>query len=1158
MNQEINNQTTLFRFVSLRSAELTKKEDQDKRFIFHPDYKTGPFFNAIKNNVSNQSKWKAMQIACETFLAFKNEKEVEAINADFFKLADFATRNKNTLDLKELNEKINTLNPLDLKIELNLWDNLFYQVITQKSFYVKESIIQLLVLNNVIKNKLFFSIRDFNELIAKQLLLAKVVLPVELFEEDTNLSNNSNALKLVENQRESNDYIHQELIEAKEIAEAKITAQNSEFLITELKKIELNHYDTYQKEYDKQVKLYQARIKPTIVAYQKKYKEEQRKLCANPRDENYNPDDICYQPDLEYPDLPEFEINLSQEPEIQSLEEQLSEDSFAVLSSSVDLKLIKSFSELKIKIENNLKESHQKIVEKTQSSEQIISFGDTAIALKGSTSNSNDFTFQICTTRLGNGNVSPYMTIQLPNSSYTVQQFIYHLHYTNGGSNTNGFFNQSLNGNVLTLQNMFNNTLPFSSNSIVEGISGYIIFSNGLKYNFEVNPFTLSGCTPTGLLVIEAENGNDGGDNTDNNENSFIPNAFGYRQLGIADYKKVVSKICKYEVGEVAHIENVMARELREKNTTKFHQTQVIETESSEIETEKISDTSTTERFETQTETAKLINEDKQFGAYAKVSSEAWKVHFEAGVNYASNVSKEESNRQAVNQSKEITQRAMERIVSRVKNERTVKTTDEFTEENTHVFDNTESEQHVSGVFRFINAIYKNQIYNYGKRLMYEFMIPQPSKLHRLGMAVSKNNANATTIDKPIDPRINYPTFSSINESNYQLLASKYKADVEIYPETYINLSQSFLKEDWTNDGRWHKSGEFTIKIPENYGVDTVKGHFDPMNGSHPATWGNMSGIIYIGTKRIVIPNRTSEMPIFVSNFDTEIKNEVKITMTTWDIATYNFNLIVKCKLTDSAKVEWQKKTFQAILKGYFDQLAEYNQSLAEAQTSGIQILDSNPLFYRQIEQNVLRQNCISYLLDHSTNANNYKQFGLPMYNSNASFTNFQVNLDKKMDDYGSFAKFMEQAFEWNLMSYNFYPYYWANKDEWKDLYQFESNDAIFRSFMQSGMARVIVTVKPGFEDAVMHYMAFGQIWNGGQMPVLGNPLYLSIIDELKEQEYVVEETWTTTLPTQLIALQKSGVAVDAEGLPNLDICEAKTDIPLVKNTAKLGAKIEK
>lgn len=57
----------------------------------------------------------------------------------------------------------------------------------------------------------------------------------------------------------------------------------------------------------------------------------------------------------------------------------------------------------------------------------------------------------------------------------------------------------------------------------------------------------------------------------------------------------------------------------------------------------------------------------------------------------------------------------------------------------------------------------------------------------------------------------------------------------------------------------------------------------------------------------------------------------------------------------------------------------------------------------------------------------------------------------------------MEQAFEWDIMSYNFYPYFWGNKADWKTLYQSESIDPLFRSFLQSGMARVVATVHPGF-----------------------------------------------------------------------------------------------
>lgn len=238
-------------------------------------------------------------------------------------------------------------------------------------------------------------------------------------------------------------------------------------------------------------------------------------------------------------------------------------------------------------------------------------------------------------------------------------------------------------------------------------------------------------------------------------------------------------------------------------------------------------------------------------------------------------------------------------------------------------------------------------------------------------------------------------------------------------------------------------------------------------------------------------------------------------------------------------------------MKGYNNQLQAYNDAIAEAKATGIQMLDSNPLFYRETIQTILKQNCIAYLLDHN-NQESVKRFGLKMFNNNATLTNFQINLSKQLDDYGAFAKFMEQSFEWNIMSYNFYPYYWAAKEDWSQMYTFDSNDSVFRSFMKAGMARVVLTVRQGYEDALLHYLTTGQIWLGGQIPVLDNPLFLSVVDELKEQEYTVEETWTTTLPTNLIALQKSGVSVDAEGLPTLQSCEADTDVPLTPNQAKL------
>jgi hypothetical protein len=290
----------------------------------------------------------------------------------------------------------------------------------------------------------------------------------------------------------------------------------------------------------------------------------------------------------------------------------------------------------------------------------------------------------------------------------------------------------------------------------------------------------------------------------------------------------------------------------------------------------------------------------------------------------------------------------------------------------------------------------------------------------------------------------------------------------------------------------------------------------------------------------------TSEKAFFPLN---EYKEEVPVSISYTNYYVGNITVTVKCQLTQEYLTKWQKETFNAIIKGYETKLAEYQSSLSENQASR----ESNPGFYRQIEQLVLRKNCISYLMDEAKMGQKFYEFTDP---TKKDLANFHIIQDQAMDNYASLAKFMEQAFEWNNISYNFYPFYWGNRTEWNELYQFDCNDPLFRNFMQAGMARVVVTVKPGFENAVLHFMATNQIWNGGEIPVLGNPLYLSIVDEIKEQEYTVEETWETIVPTALIGLQKSGVSIDEEGLPCGIDCKDEAGNSFKINDNTLGKKI--
>jgi hypothetical protein len=127
-------------------------------------------------------------------------------------------------------------------------------------------------------------------------------------------------------------------------------------------------------------------------------------------------------------------------------------------------------------------------------------------------------------------------------------------------------------------------------------------------------------------------------------EENFIPKGFGFKQIGIADYNKVEQTIQGYIEGEVAHIENIMAREFKEKSTRRLSRREVTDTTSSETEREQLTDTSTADRFEMQSEVNKVIVNSKDFsGGVNAIYKFKDMFILNANANYATNNSKEES-----------------------------------------------------------------------------------------------------------------------------------------------------------------------------------------------------------------------------------------------------------------------------------------------------------------------------------------------------------------------------------------------------------------------------------------------------------------------------------------------------------------------------------
>jgi hypothetical protein len=104
------------------------------------------------------------------------------------------------------------------------------------------------------------------------------------------------------------------------------------------------------------------------------------------------------------------------------------------------------------------------------------------------------------------------------------------------------------------------------------------------------------------------------------------------------------------------------------------------------------------------------------------------------------------------------------------------------------------------------------------------------------------------------------------------------------------------------------------------------------------------------------------------------------------------------------------------------------------------------------------------------------------------------LNLDKVGPE-GDFARFFEQAFEWEEMTYFFYPYYWSRLPTWYDKAVMTHDDPLFLEFLKAGAARVVVPVRPGFEAEFQYYLMTGQTWGGGELFGLVDSDYLSITE---------------------------------------------------------------
>jgi hypothetical protein len=576
------------------------------------------------------------------------------------------------------------------------------------------------------------------------------------------------------------------------------------------------------------------------------------------------------------------------------------------------------------------------------------------------------------------------------------------------------------------------------------------------------------------------------------------------RPVGVGNLQVVRQELIGYEAAEISHIENVMPGELMRRVTQREETSELIVTEETETTQSEERDVQSTQRNELASEAQKEASQQTVATQEQTTTTTYGRLVENSKTNYA----------------RSVTDRAVNKLTQMVKQQRIRREKKVFSDRAVHQLDNKDGTEGIRGIYQWVDKKYKTRILNYGKRLLYDVVIPEPASFLIASLKSTAQPENFRLV-RPTEPWWLYP--SHLNAGNYMYWAALYGVTGSISPppEDFVvtvahtdtqNVDKKVQAYGQSFDAQVYQA--FTIQIPENY--KAVSGYIQQTNYHYTGAPSRYLEV-FVGDRYYFRFNTNDQLnQFFAMNGES---GTLPVTVNSAPQALqFNYAIGINCQRMDKALEQWQLKTHAAIMSGYQRQRAEYLDQLARYQTAVRTQMAMASTFAHDssMERQELKKAFIHLLM-----SEHFGKVYIPTPNPQ------QIPPDPVyVKKWGAVVAFFERAFEWENLMYVYYPYFWGRPARWGELILLQDTDPEFEAFLKAGAARVLVPARPGFEAALAHYHETGDVWMGEEIPDMFSNMYTSIIAEIKarnaapDEEVCVAE-WDVRLPTTLVMLKE-------------------------------------
>ena len=400
--------------------------------------------------------------------------------------------------------------------------------------------------------------------------------------------------------------------------------------------------------------------------------------------------------------------------------------------------------------------------------------------------------------------------------------------------------------------------------------------------------------------------------------------------------------------------------------------------------------------------------------------------------------------------------------------------------------------------YRWVEQVYEAQVFNCGARAMYEILVPAPAALFSHLLAQQPGSTPFAGLT-PVRPTLQV---SDITESSWALLAQRFGVTLSAPPPVSITeYAQISTRLDIP--GLQARSGVFNRSASLEQGYEA---NIAGVSMSWVGVAGE-SGITASIGALLFSSSPDGDEPIAAHALG-GATGDISYSASAWGtVDQYTVNFYVIWTRTGRALEQWQLASYQIIMDDFERKLAAHLEKAAVALTE-VQL--------RTIERTELKRAVLEIIrrgTGQSTPAPDAIVAGLPAIDV------------ARLEAAAREVRFFEYAFEWDQMTYRFYPYFWAGQESWSAAKFTQQGDRLFTAFLNSGFASVILPVRKGFEDAAAVYLKTGIVLDLEVVPADGELASMNCevaqINAACEDAVPEGEPWTYRVPTRMMVLEE-------------------------------------